>query len=400
MENKYFASCPRGFEETLLQELTEFGVKDSTLGIGGVAFKTDYSTLFYALLHSRIASRIYKSLFQFEAHNENELYKQAVILPWNKLMNIDQTFKINTLLDKELSRKFKNSMVLNLKLKDALVDQYRKAAGARPSVSKKHEDFSFLLRGEGFKNTGKFEVLVDLCGKPLSNRGYRAPGHMAPLRENVAAGLVLLSDWNPDEDLFIDLFCGTGTILIEAILIKAKVAPAYLRVLEYAQGYNTFSFLNHKWYQKNDEAKDAFGKWSFEVKNKTPDLLDSLDANQFFGNDIDFKITRLAESSLKRMHIPRGVVTFSNDPAQKIKPPGLAPGMILSNPPYGERLEGKWEKLYYDLGENLKQNWKDFRAYLLTSNPQLRKKVSLQTSKRIPVWNGQLECRLLEYKLF
>lgn len=401
----FFASCPKGLEDLLEKEVREQKVEEVEKSRGGVRFKAENKDALHVLLQSRVASRVFKEMHFFPFIDEQDLFEQALKKWWHKIFRLEQTFKINTLFDLDASHFFRNSMLLSQKLKDAIVDQFREELNDRPSVDTKNPDLSFLLRieakerGDGWNAT----VLLDMCGEPLSNRGYRAPGHRAPLRENLAAALVMTTDWDPDKDIFVDPMCGSGTILLEAIMIKAKLPPSYLKVRKQIERNNIkqFALLNHHWFTHDKELKKYFEDELSRIYNFTLETLNELHFNQFFGSDDSYKSLDIARENFKNAYLDPELVTLERADACEVAPQQEAPGVVICNPPYGERLgeEDQLGELYHDFGENLKNNFKGYRGYVFTSRPDLRKRIALQTSERIKFYNGSIECRLLRYEL-
>jgi 23S rRNA G2445 N2-methylase RlmL len=394
---KFFASCPQFLEPLLAEELKAIGISEFFEEKGGMEFKSSDEQALNFLLSTRIGSRVYKYLWGFSIQNEKEIYSNAREINWNSILDPHQTFKITTLLDREANSFFNNSLFLSRLLKDSLVDSIRDKKGIRPSVDIKNPDLSFLMRiSKGFKK-GFFQVdiLLDLCGESLSNRHYRSGGHSAPLRENLAAALVIFSDFNPQSDVFIDSMCGTGTILIEAALIKGNIAPCFFRI----QNKNPFSFLNHNWFKKS-----GLGDFYQNKINATLDVsrtgLDNLPINQFFGFEKDNQTLSITKRNLENCRLSK-VIKIEKGDATKISPPVPPPGIIICNPPYGERMgeEEEVANLMYEYGENLKTNFKGYRAYILTL-AQMRKKISLSSAQRIPLKNGNIECQLVKYNLY
>lgn len=400
----FFASCPREMETMLDQELDQFGIEDREVKKGGVRFKADDLTGIQFLIHTRLASRVFKSFAFMKVRNEKDLYNKAKTEPWLKALTLNQTFKIQTLFDHKSKAFFKNSVAVSQILKDAIVDHFREKKGERPSVDTKDPDVNFLLRIEGGRGDKGWNcsVFIDLCGSPLSNRGYRQRGHSAPIRENLAAALVLASEFDGEEDVFYDPMCGSGTILIEAILIKGKIPPTYLRILRNIERKEkSFAFLEQVWFkEKTFLTRDVkeYLQQTYEQINKS---IDELEHFQFYGSDIQARNLNLCREHLENAGLPSDIVELEKGDATKITLDIEAPGVVVTNPPYGERLGATDEvkELYYNLGENLKNNYKGFRAFILTSNPELRKKIALQTAKRIPFFNGNIECRLLRYDI-
>jgi len=230
----FFASCPAGLEEILLSEIkTITNIKKLSVENGGVDLFCSSIQAIEILINSRIASRVFLYLESFSLSNEKDLYHFASNINWNKYFTLKQTFKNNVLLDREAQNFFKNSHHLALVVKDAIVDNFRRKTKNRPDINLKNPDISFLTRIIKDERKFKANILVDLCGRPLSNRGYRVQNHIAPLRENLAAGLILLSNWSSTHQIIYDPMCGSGTILTEAAMIDLKLPGSYLKIIDY-----------------------------------------------------------------------------------------------------------------------------------------------------------------------
>jgi 23S rRNA G2445 N2-methylase RlmL len=402
----FFASCPKGLETLLHQEVIKFGLHSLKTSNGGVRFEGSSLKALTLLVESRVASRIFIELAAFDLKKEKDIYHQLLKHDWPSTMNVENSFKIQTLLSHQIKDSFKNSHYLSLMAKDAICDSYREASGSRPQVEITDADYSFLLHIDQAVDQPDDHFIghfyLDLCGTSLAHRGYRPSGHSAPMRENLAAGLILSSDFDPSKDIFVDPFCGSGTLIIEAAWIKARVAPTHLRLRTVLNGHQSFSLQGHKWFQADQSLQTGFLNLCNEVYDRGNNGLKNLDFHQFYASDYDRQALEVLRKSLIISGIPKDIVHMSSKNAMTLLPPEKAPGVVLTNPPYGERMDDK-EKLkglYYKIGENFKQNWKGYRVYLMTSDSNLRKAISLQTSKRIPFWNGSLECRLLKYSLY
>lgn len=404
-QSTFFASCPREVEHLLEKEIRDLGITRIEVEKGGVAFKAETEEAIDVLLNSRVASRVFKEIQVYTISSEKDLYARAKEKWWDKVFSVHQTFKINTLFDKDTREHFNNSMIFSQLLKDAIVDNFREKFGERPSVDTGRPDITFLLRVERKAGTDLFNarILVDMCGDPLSNRGYREETLKAPLRENLAASIIMTTDFDPEKDIFTDAMCGTGTFLIEAILIRAKVAPTYLKVRRYIERKEpVFDFLKHPWFIVDKKSERLFNERAQVIYNHSLAALNELQTRQFFGFDINERALETTRIHLHNAMIDQQIVTLNKRDATKITPMDEPPGIVIANPPYGERMgdEEQLKTLYHDYGENLKKNFKGFRAYVFTSNPLLRKAISLGTSKRHTFFNGSLECRLLKYDLY
>lgn len=404
----YFASCPKGLESELEQEAKEQGIDEYILKNGGILFSLkDLSRSIKFLLSTRIASRMYREVYIFTIETVEDLYGKSLEKKWENIFEIDQTFKIETLFDLKAKEKFSNSIYISLKLKDAIADHFHARYKSRPSVDLENPDIRFLLRIEREhpeEKSFKASILMDLTGKDaLCHRGYRSDRHSAPLRENLAAGIILKTNWNDERDLFIDPMCGGGTLLIEALLMKGKIVPTYLKLKKIVEEKTcVFSFEKQLWFRGEERFRKDFydlcrKMWKTVCKN-----LELLPKDQFYGSDISSRSLEITKFNLHSALMSSDLVELQMISATKLFALNRSPGVIVCNPPYGNRMgdHEQLKKLYYDFGENLKKNYKGFTAYIFTSSSELRGEISLQTSQRVILYNGSLECRLLKYRLY
>lgn len=411
-KNQFFASCPKGLEAVLVDELASLGIEQAEQTFGGVEFTCKVSTALKAILFSRIASRIYMQIFDFDIKKEKDIYFEAKKYKWNSLFNMDQTFKIQTILGHSPNRskrsQFTNSMYLGLQLKDGIVDRYRLDTKVRPNVDPENADISFLMHVSPYDNPHsskeKVIVSVDLCGTPLSNRGYRLEKFAAPLRENLAAGIVRLINPNGEAPI-IDAMTGSGTFIIEAAMHLSKIPPSINRVQSYLVDERNFpwSFLKMNFYTRDKYLQTEFNKHVADViekKEASQNLLDSMP--YIAAIDVDQRHLEAAWKCMGRAGV-KGFIDSMQADATKFTPPAhLQNGIYFCNPPYGERMDSNedLEDLYYKLGENLKANFKGFDAYIFTGNLPLLKKIQLRTSSKHILYNGNIECRLAHYELY
>lgn len=400
--NEFFASCAVGMENILLKELKSIGVVHVETQRGGVDFKGDDLDAIKAILHSRVASRVYKRLWDFDANSEQDIYKKALDLDWKSVMDLKQTFKIRTIFEHgaQTIGKFKNSMYASQILKDAMVDNFRNNFGSRPNVEKDNPDIDLILR----LWSNKASILLNLCGDPLNQRGYRTETTEAPIKENLAAGLIALSNWDPKKDPFIDSMCGSGTFCIEAAMIKADIPPSFLKLKGFVENeQKPWNFLKHLYFENDEKLKTDFAN---EAKRLLQKIYGNLEVLKYedptiFGFDIDPNAVNIAKTNLKTAML-ESMVSMNRGNAAKITPPSSAKkGVIICNPPYGERLGATQELrgLYIEYGTNLKRNFKDWRAYVFTGSDKLAKLIPLKPSSKIRLFNGDIECFLLGYLL-
>jgi 23S rRNA (guanine2445-N2)-methyltransferase / 23S rRNA (guanine2069-N7)-methyltransferase len=244
---EYFASCPMGVEELLTQEILGFGAKTAVAVRGGVQFEAFHEIALKTVLYSRLASRVFKYLFQFDVLNEKDYYLEASQIKWKSLMDVQHTFRCTTIFgDLPGEREeFRNSQFANLKLKDAIVDYFRHYEGERPSIDREIPDVAFLARiDRGVEKPYQVTLMYDLVGDPMNQRGYRVSDTPAPVKENLAAAILKTVKWDPTQEGLIDAMCGSGTFAIEAALMAANIPPSFLRVERYLK--NSDLPLAHK----------------------------------------------------------------------------------------------------------------------------------------------------------
>jgi 23S rRNA G2445 N2-methylase RlmL len=406
---EYFASCPVGIEEHLTQEILELGAKSAKATRGGVHFEAFHEIALKVILYSRLASRVFKFLYQFEVLHEKDYYLEATEIKWKSLMDVNQTFRLTTIFG-DLPREreeFRNSQFANLKLKDAIVDWFRHFEGNRPSVAKDCPDVAFLARiDQGQEKPYLVTLLYDLCGDPLSQRGYRLAKTEAPLKENLAAAILKNVAWNPNEENLIDAMTGSGTLAIEAALMAGKIPPSYLKVERYLKNvnYKLWTFQNYPWLTKDEHLQENFTKLIKDVLEETERGLQFLRSRKgpIKANDISEMSLLSAKENIKKAKL-EGIIEVTHEDALEIYPE-TRKTLFLCNPPYGERLEsGEEEKLkalYKNLGDHWKHHYKGHRTALFTGNLNMLKVVGLKTSKRHILHNGDIECRLVEYSLY
>jgi 23S rRNA G2445 N2-methylase RlmL len=404
-KNEYHVSCPKGVEELLFQELSALNIEGLKQNIGGATFQGKNEDFLKVVLYSRLASRVYKKLFSFDIKTEKDLYFRGKEIKWKAVFGLDQTFKIQTILMRspngQKKSKFSNTMILSQTLKDGIVDRFRDdEEGLRPNVNKQNADASLVVHiaphDNEYATKEKVTIMVDLCGEPLSNRGYRDPGFEAPLRENLAAAIILSTDWNKKET-FVDMMCGSGTLLIEAAMIKGNIPASYYKIKRGVQ----YAFFNLYLFNKDKFLIEA---WEKEVKiaiasaKKGLELLKSED--KMYGYDLNHQHLNLCQNLIDKCELT-GTIIINREDATRLRN-SFTPGLLIANPPYGERMgsEEDLAGLYYNLGENLKQEFKGFRAFIFTGNLPLIKKISLKTSSKKILYNGDIECRLVRYNLY
>ena len=350
-----------------MRELATLRISASAVP-GGVAFSGQWSDCYRANLWSRVASRILWRVARFDYRNEQGLYDAVKALDWPRHFRVERTLRVNVTAQKS---PLKSLEFATLRIKDAVCDRFRDALGKRPSIDRANPD----VRVHAFLESDKGALYLDTSGEPLFKRGWRKVVGEAPLRENLAAGIVMLTGWKPDEP-FLDPMCGGGTILAEAAAMSRGRAPGANR----AFGFEKLAALDERAWEK---VRADTG-----VPQYSPTL---------FGSDIDAKALTVSRRTLAEAGVERWVQLEQADVLQRAAP---APsGVLVMNPPYGERM-GSPEQLaafYPKLGDALKQKFAGWRCYIFTADLRAAKLVRLTPSKRIPLWNGAIECRLYEF---
>ncbi len=372
----FFATCARGLEALTASELAEFGATAIAPTRAGVAFEGSLEVGYRACLWSRVASRILLGLGDFPAPDQDALYAGIHAIDWREHLRADSTLAVSFT---EIESCITNTHFGALKTKDAIVDRMREETGERPSVDL--EDPSLRVHVHLDNQTAK--VSIDLSGGSLHLRGYRRPGAPAPLKENLAAAILLLADWPSRAKKGAPLFdpmCGSGTFLVEAAMIAADRAPGLGRK---RFGFERLPSFDEKlWSGLIEEARAR------EDQTKIPPL---------FGSDIDPQAVRATEVNLDRAFLRKYVQLETRNFVDILPPPG-PPGMLVMNPPYGERLgeEADLGQLYTDIGDVLRRRFLGWTAFVLSGNLSLIKQIGLKSSRRETVYNGAIECRLLE----
>ncbi len=374
MTERFFASCPRGLEAALAGELTTLGARDAQGVDGGVGFAGPLTLAYHVNLESRLASRVLWRVGSGHYRNERDVHALAKAIDWTQHFHGERTLRV----DVAATRSPLTSLEFaTLTIKDAIVDRFRDASGIRPSIDKRAPD----VRVAAHLTADEATFYVDTSGDPLFKRGYRRDTEEAPLRENLAAGLIALSGWTPDQP-FLDPMCGSGTLAIEAALIAARRAPGLAR---------TFGFQKLTWFD---------GPTWQRIKQVARDRVQAQDGTAvIFASDI-------ADSAIARTRanaVAAQVGEFIDlERADALaRPAPAASGTLLANPPYGVRLSDREQMaaLYPLLGDALKQRFAGWTAWLFTGDTALPKLIHLKAERRIPLFNGALDCRLYQYRL-
>ena len=373
MMERFFAPCPRGLEAALAEELAEFDAADIAAAPGGVAFGGPIELVYRANLESRIASRILWQVGHGSYRDEDDIYKLVHALDWPRWFRADRTLRVDVAATRS---PLKSLEFATLTIKDAVCDRHREVAGARPSVSKERPD----VRVHAYLGADEAIFYLDTSGEPLFKRGYRREAAEAPLRENLAAGLLRLARWHSSVPL-LDPLCGGGTIAIEAALIALDVAPGVRRA---------FGFQKLAWYD---------GPTWQRIKQAAQRRAKAPASTGIYASDGDAAAIARCTANAKAAGAAGAIAIERADVLTRVAP--AAEGIIVSNPPYGARLDDSaaLAAFYPRLGDALKQRFAGWSAFLLSGDARLPKLIGLKTSHRTPLYNGALECRLYEYRL-
>jgi putative N6-adenine-specific DNA methylase len=382
----YFCPCPRGMEAALAEELGEIALQSTTLKVhnqvpGGVHCSGHLLDAYRVNLHSRIASRVLMRMAHASYNNENDIYDLAMAQPWEDWFSVDHTIRVDVTAIKSPLRSLEFT---TLKIKDAICDRFRDQFGKRPSVNTAEPD----MRIVGFLDQRNFTLYLDTSGEALFKRGWREETGDAPLRENLAAGMLRVSGWKPGTVLF-DPMCGSGTILIEAAQMVQGIPPGARRRFAF-EAFHDF-----------DPAP-----WQAMKAAIKPNPLPT--EPTIFGSDISGDMIAMTRHNLRVAGIMFDV-PLKQIEAQEVKPPTEQPGILLTNPPYGERIGVRGDStmpademsvsFYSALGTTLKQRFAGWTVFLFTADLTLPKLLRLKEARKTPFFNGALECRLFRFDM-
>jgi 23S rRNA G2445 N2-methylase RlmL len=372
---EFFASTPKGLVEPLEKELKDLGLTVLERTAGGVFFESNWEGAYKANLWSRTASRILKPVLEFTAYQPDELYNQILRHDFTKYIKPNQTLCIDATIKESMMH---DQRFVAMKVKDAIVDQFRDKFDVRPDVDNINPDLRIHVRA--MKN--QFLVSVDLSGDSLFMRGYRKETGEAPLKENLAAGLLLLSEWDRKSPL-VDFMMGSGTFLIEGAMMALNIAPGLQR-----KGFGFQRWLNFE--------KEAWEKLVDEAMDQELDELPF----KLYGYDIDRRMIVIAKENAKKAGVDH-VIELKREPIATVVPP-VESGLAIVNPPYGARIgdEDNLRDVYRDLGFTLKHRFKGWDCWILSGNKELIGDMKLKSTRKHFVYNGNIECRWLKYSMF
>ena len=375
MENnfKMLAKTLYGLEELLAQELRRLGASRVEIGTRNVTFEGDTGFMYKANLCCRTAIKILKPISSFNVFTEDDIYKKVYDIPWEKYMDVDGSLAVDATV---FSKQFTHSKYISLKTKDAIVDRFRDKEGRRPDVDLDHP----TLRVNIHIDRNICTLSLDSSGQSLHKRGYKVASTMAPINEVLAAGMIMLSGWSGQCN-FLDPMCGSGTLLTEAAMIACNIPPNLNR--------EEFGFENWP-----DFDVDLYELIENAALKKIKDFHFKIE-----GFDIEADIVSKAKENIKSANLQEFISVRKQDffESKKENDNSL---FIVFNPPYDERLQVDAEKLYTSIGATLKHGYPGTQAWMITSNMEALKHVGLRPSRRIRLYNGKLESKLVKYEMY
>jgi putative N6-adenine-specific DNA methylase len=375
MNNNYkmVAKTLFGFEALLAEELKQLGAVNIVSGVRNVQFEGDKGFMYKVNLALRTAIKILKPIESFTIKNEDDLYRKIYNIDWTPYLKPTGTLAIDATVH---SSYFKHSQYIALKTKDAIVDKFRDTTGTRPNIDLRFPDMKLNVHIDEHHCT----LSLDTSGESLHKRGYKLATNIAPINEVLAAGLVMLSEWDGQSD-FMDPMCGSGTILIEAAMIACNIPPNLMR--------KEFAF--ERW---PDWDVDLFEKIEESLLSKTREF-----HYKILGYDKSPSAVVKAGENIKNAHLEE-YITVKHEDFFKTQKAGENKLHMVFNPPYGERLDIDLEQFYTNIGSTLKHGYPNTNAWLITSNLEALKYVGLRPSRKIKVMNAKLEAKFVKYEMY
>ncbi len=371
---RYFAQCQKGISEIAAEELEELGAVDCKISYNGVYFTAEAEILYRINYMVKTVSRVLAPLVSFTVHNEKELYKKCFNIEWERFISPEKTFSISSSVS---GSRINHSQFAVLRVKDAIADRLREKFDTRPNVNTIDPDIPINLNIRNNFCTISF----DTSGKSLHKRGYRVNAVSAPLHETLAAAIIRISGWDGSVPL-VDPMAGSGTLLGEAALKYGNLPSAVQN--------RSFGFFNMPGFNRNT--------WK-EVKKRCDHEIKIIPSGLISGSDIDKVNVRAARQNMNEIRNGDNIKIIKAD-FREIE--SINNSMIISNLPYGQRLGNVEEagKLYTEFGDFLKHKCKGSKAFLLCGSTELVKKIGLRTSRKVPLFNGPIETRLIELDLY
>ncbi|MCC7058773.1 MAG: class I SAM-dependent RNA methyltransferase [Burkholderiaceae bacterium] len=408
-----FAPCPRGLEAALADELGQLGASERRMVAGGVLFTGDRQVAYRANLWSRLASRVLRRIGARRYRNDDDLYRLAAGIEWEQCFDARHTLRVDVAATRSPLRSLNFA---TLRIKDGIVDRLRDRTGERPSIDTRAPDARVFAYLEDRLAT----LYLDLSGEPLFKRGWRSGAHdkgEAPLKENLAAGLLSLAGWVPPMPLY-DPFCGSGTILIEAAQRAFDIAPGLSRA------FGLEKLLDHDralWASLRTEATQ---RAQATRRTVAPPAVTAAGARAgvrpqsgllLAGSDVDPRAIEQVRRNAGRAGLAEHAIALRVIDAAVARPPSDQPGFIVTNPPYGERIGAEeapftahaagvdaasHQRIMRDFGVTLRTHFSGWQAWLLSSDRELPGQLGMKERRRTPLYNGAIECRLYGFEIF
>jgi len=370
---QFFATCPRGLEALLVEELSTQQAHKILAIDGGVSFEGNLEIMYRVNLYSRIATRVMSRVGQGSYTTEEDIYKATFKLNWPSWFKVNQTIRVKVT---GVKCPLKSLDFVTLRIKDAVCDRFREEGALRPSVSVRDPD----VRIHAYLTQDQYQLYLDTSGAPLYQRGFRDVSVIAPLRENLAAGILMLTGWKPGTPL-LDPMCGSGTFLIEAAMMAVNQPPGMKR---------TFGF------QKLTSFDESLWK---KIETEATNKMRAIEFLDIYGSDMDLRAVRVARHNLKVAGLEEVAKVMQSD-FVKLEPP-TSEGVLVTNPPYGQRIgeDEDLKEVYPVWAKHMKESFGGWDTYFLTADLEMPKDMRLKPTKKTPLFNGALECRLFEIKM-
>ncbi len=373
MNFQFFATCPRGLEALLVEELSTQKAHKILATDGGVSFEGNLEIMYRVNLYSRIATRVMSRVGQGSYTTEEDIYKATFKLNWPSWFKVNQTIRVKVT---GVKCPLKSLDFVTLRIKDAVCDRFREEGALRPSVSVRDPD----VRIHAYLTQDQYQLYLDTSGTPLYQRGFRDVSVIAPLRENLAAGILMLTGWKPGTPL-LDPMCGSGTFLIEAAMMAVNQPPGMKR---------TFGF------QKLTSFDESLWK---KIETEATNKMKAIEFLDIYGSDMDLRAVRVARHNLKVAGLEEVAKVMQSD-FVKLESP-TSEGVLVTNPPYGQRIgeDEDLKEVYPAWAKHMKESFGGWDTYFLTADLEMPKDMRLKPTKKTPLFNGALECRLFEIKM-
>lgn len=368
-----FATTNKGLENLLQTEIEQLGAKSTVIVNAGIKFEADLNSIMKINLHSRLSSRVMLQIAFGGYRDEEDIYTICNKIKWHEWFNVGNSLKVST---SAINSPLRSLEFITLKVKDAICDYFVNTVDARPNVDKQNPD----VRIYNFLTKDTITIYLDTSGEALFKRGFRQNHLEAPIKENLAAGLIKLSNWQSHMP-FYDPMCGSGTIVMEAISIGLNIAPGLNRSF----GFERLERFDLKQFKQLKQEAESAINYNAPLK--------------IYAGDINYRAINVLRDNLVQAKLSKYVKISHGDFLEQTAPEES--GVLLCNPPYGVRLDEqeKLAEFYPLLGHQLKRNFANWDCYFLSSDMSLPKLIRLKPNRKVPLYNGALDCRLFEFKM-